>query len=363
MRSLTSRQRLGCCFKHQELDRPGLFLRGVTATSPQHHSYAPLRELALAKGDLKFGWQYGDLIEPMLITRSTQAYSEDFERHIRIEHTPAGDLRATYLAGLKGQPGMPEEYLLKTVADAEKYLSLPLPKVGGDMRSFFELDGEVGDRGIVEVPLGLNPGGFVAALFGSDQFALFSIEERDVLDALMQQRTDHLLHILECLLSQGVGPYFAMLGQEYIAPPLHGPQDFRDFNVQYDRAIADRIHEAGAYLHVHCHGPLCSILEDFVDLGADILHPIEPPPLGDVTAKGAKAILRGRVCIEGNIQIGDMYTESAGAIRTMVTELIEDAFDDQRDLIVCPTASPYVPEMTSRCHDNYEALVDVVTHW
>ena len=363
MKQLTSRERLDRCFKHLEIDRPGLFLRGATATSPPHPSYEALRDLAAAKADLKFHWSYGHLVEPIPTTREIEPYSENFERHIRIEHTPAGDLRATHLSGLKGQPGMPEEHLLKTVEDAEKYLSLPLPNVEGDVSSFFELDRQVGDRGIVEVPLGLNPGGSAADLFGSDRFAVFSVEHRDVLHALMKQRMDHLVHILKFLLRQGVGPYFAILGQEYITPPLHGPRDFYDFNVQYDHPISDLIHEAGGYLHVHCHGPLKDVLPGFVELGADILHPIEPPPLGDVTPEMAKQALRDRVCIEGNIQIGDMYTASAQAIKEMVVSLIEDAFDDHKDLIVCPTASPYVPEMTPQCYENYAALVDVVTDW
>ena len=363
MGSLTSRERLRRCCRHLELDRPGLFLRGVTESSPPHPSYEPLRRLGATYGDQKSHWDYGRLIESHAISRHAEPHSADFERHVKIEHTPAGDLRSSYLAGLKGQPGMPEKHLLKTVGDAERYLSLPRPKIGGDVESFFEADRRAGDRGIVETHLGLNPAGFVAELFGSDRFALFSIEHREVLHALMKQRTEHLAALVQFLAGRGVGPYFAILGQEYVTPPLHGPQDFAEFCVRYDRAIADAVHEAGGFLHVHCHGPLQAVLAAFIDLGADVLHPIEPPPMGDVTAKEAKTVLRGRVCIEGNIQIGDMYTHTADAVRAQVERLIEDAFDDAKGLIVCPTASPYVPEMTPQCYDNYAALVDVVVNW
>ena len=116
-------------------------------------------------------------------------------------------------------------------------------------------------------------------------------------------------------------------------------------------------------MHVHSHGPLKDVLPAFIDLGADILHPLEAPPMGDVTPKMAKEAFRDKVCIEGNIQIGDMYEKRPEEIRAMVTALIEDTFDDRKGLIVCPTASPYVPEMSQQCHDNYAALVDVVTHW
>ncbi len=36
-----------------------------------------------------------------------------------------------------------------------------------------------------------------------------------------------------------------MLGEEYLVPPLHGPEDFDDFNVRYDAPISARIHDAG----------------------------------------------------------------------------------------------------------------------
>lgn len=363
MEVLSSRERLDRCFRHLEVDRPGVYLRGVSETSPAHPSYQPLRHLAMSCCDLKFGWDQDGLLEPQRVTLETLPYSEDFARRVTTLHTPAGDLRCSHLVGLRGQPGLHEEFLLKTVEDAEKYLSLPLPQSSGDVSAFFQALADADDRGIVVTSLGMNPAGFVAELFGSAQFAIFSVEHRDLLYMLMQRRMEAILEHVRFLLGHGVGPYFAIAGQEYVAPPLHGPEDFYDLNVRYDRPIADLIHEAGGSLHVHCHGPLRSVLEGFVSLGADVLHPIEPPPMGNVTAQYARSVFGGHVCIEGNVQIGDMYTKSAEEIRAHVADLITHAFNNHRNLIVCPTASPYVPEMTRQCHENYAALVETVLHW
>jgi Uroporphyrinogen decarboxylase (URO-D) len=363
MKKLTSRERLDRCYRHLEVDRPGLFLRGITAEAPDNPTYRPLRELVLEEADQKVFWSIDHLVAPLKTSRTVEPYSDDFERTITTLHTPAGDLRSSYLAGLKGQPGMPEEHFVKTVEDVETFLSLPKQDIGGEVSTFFEQVEKTGDRGIVEIHLGMNAGGYVAELLGSTAFALFSLHHREALHALARQRTEHLVRIVTFLRDTGVGPYFAILGQEYVAPPLHGPQDFHDFNTQYDRAIADPVHEADGRLHVHCHGPLKEVLGEFVEMGADVLHPIEAPPMCDVTAKMAKDAFRDKVCIEGNVQIGDMYAEGADAIRAMVTELIEDAFDDRKGLIVSPTASPYVPMMTEECFKNYAALIDVVTNW
>ena len=363
MTRLTSRERLDRCYRYQEVDRPGLYLRGARADSPPHPSYKPLRDLAVAKSDLKVSWRYRSPNPAFLIERTVEPVSAEWERCIETLQTPAGLLHGSYLMGLKGQPGMREEHLVKTEEDIEKYLSLPLDEVGGDISSFFDQVAALGDRGIVEVEISPNAAGFVAELLGSEQFALLSVLNRDLIHALLEKRQREILHRLDFLIAQGAGPYFAILGHEYVAPPLHGREDFFAFNVEYDRPIAERIHEAGGLLHVHCHGPLKAVIDGFVDLGADVLHPIEAPPMGDLSAKEAKAALRGRVCIEGNIQIGDMYDQTPENIREQAAALIQDAFGDGKGLILCPTASPFVPEMTPRCLENYAALVDIVTNW
>ena len=77
-----------------------------------------------------------------------------------------GDLESTTLLSLKGEPGLHETFYLKSREDAEKYLSLPEPEIAGDVAGCFEADRALGDRGIVDVGLGMNPGGTVAELFG-----------------------------------------------------------------------------------------------------------------------------------------------------------------------------------------------------
>ncbi len=105
-----------------------------------------------------------------------------------------------------------------------------------------------------------------------------------------------------------------MAGEEYLVPPLHGPTDFCDFNVRYDKPIIDLIHDAGGRVHIHCHGSVKRVMAGFLDMEVDVLHPFEAPPMGDITPAEAKEVIRGRVCYEGNIQIHHMYEHSSGAI-------------------------------------------------
>ena len=148
-----------------------------------------------------------------------------------------------------------------------------------------------------------------------------------------------------------------------MVPPLHGPKDFYDFNVRYDKPIIELIHNAGGRIHIHCHGSIKKILQGFVDMGTDVLHPFEAPPMGDITPSEAKELARGRMCLEGNIQIDRMYEATPEDIAEETELLIQTVFDDHKGLIVSPTASPYIRGRGEECFPQYKAMIDTVINW
>jgi hypothetical protein len=316
-----------------------------------------------AHSDQKKQWDGRSLETPYPLSHALEPYSEDFEKHVTILHTPAGDLRASKRVGLKHQPGLQETYFIKTRKDAEKYLSLPMPERAGDVGSFFPADNELDQRGIMDVSLGFNPAGFVAELCGSETFAIMSITDRDVIDALCQRQMEIILETVKFLLTQRVGPFFSMAGEEYLVPPLHGPKDFFDFNVRYDKPIIDLVHEAGGRMHVHSHGRVKKVMQCFVEMGVDVLHPFEAPPMGDITPAEAKDMARGQLCLEGNIQVHHLYEHTPEQICEETAALMATAFDDRTGLIVCPTASPYIPGKGEDCLGRLRAMIETVHNW
>ena len=146
-------------------------------------------------------------------------------------------------------------------------------------------------------------------------------------------------------------------------PPLHGPRDFDDFNVRYDKPILDLVHETGGRMHIHCHGSIKKVLPGFLAMGTDVLHPFEAPPMGDITPAEAKDMTRGRLCLEGNIQIADLYERTDDQVRQQTEALIAAAFDDHRGLIVCPTASPYLRGQGEQSFPQFQAMIDAVVRW
>jgi len=355
---MTSRERLRRCYWHEELDRPGVYFR--TSYPKDDPTYDPVRAYIEAHTERKITRSAAAFEPPPPVEHRTEPHSEDFDRVVTTLHTPAGDLMATRLESRHGKPGLHETFFIKGRADAETYLSLPLSEPSGDGETVREADRAAGDGGICQIQLGFNPAGHVAELCGSERFALLSVTDRDVLHALCERQMQVLLRRVAFCAAHGLGPYFGMLGEEYVVPPMHGPADFADFNMRYDRPILDAVHEAGGRMHVHCHGRLGAVLGQFVEAGVDVLHPVEPPPLGDITAAAAKEITRGRTTIEGNVQIADLYEASPAAVREQVERLIADAFDDRRGLIVSPSASLYVRGAGAQCMPRVQALVETV---
>jgi len=358
---MNSRERLRRAYFHADMDRPGVYSR--TGFPSDDHTYDRLKAYLRRHSELKVSWSGRQFETPYETHTYTEPHSSNFERRVTTLVTPRGELTSTFLASLHGKPGMQDTYCIKSRDEALAYLSLPMPQLRGDTTSFLSADAAIGERGIVDVTLGLNPAGHVASLCGSETFAVLSVTDRDVLHALCERQMNIILNTVRFLTERGVGAFFSVLGEEYIVPPLHGPKDFADFNVRYDKPIIDAIHNAGGRVHVHCHGPIRRVFGGFIEMGADVLHPFEGPPMGDLTPREAADLANGGLCLEGNIQINRMYEATPSEVYDETRALINDVFARGTALIVSPTASPYVREAGETCFPQYKAMVDAVLQW
>ena len=203
MHQLSSRERLERCYVHQETDRPGVYVRrGWPKDDP---TYERLVRLIDEKTDINLPWSLQTPPGGAQTKSRTEPVSEDWQRQIILMHTPNGILESTRLVSLRHRPGLNETYFIKDERDAEKWLSLPLPQVGGETDSFFKRRESLGDRGILEASIGMNAGGTIAELCGSETFAVLSVTHRDLVHALLERHTGvlevrlkHMLDTMEC---------------------------------------------------------------------------------------------------------------------------------------------------------------------
>jgi hypothetical protein len=367
---MTQRERMMAAFRLEEPDHFPIHVRGVRAWDEQwcesrHDSYEPIIEAVREHGAYEAGSGLGGGLAltayPVETSVEEQEAGDWVIRRTTIQ-TAQGPLTSARKNSTRGLPGLQTEYYVKSLEDLDAILSIPYEPVRPDLSRFDTLEEQIGDRGIVMCALPV-PMHRLAMLTGSDRLAVWSLTERERILGAVEVLLERTLDMLEWAIGQGVGPIYATAGEEFMTPPLAGPRDFREFIVEPGLPVRDRLREAGMLRHIHCHGPLDGVLEEFVTLGADCLHPIEGPPLGDVTFAEAKRRIGDRVCLEGNIQIGDLYHDPTDVLVEKVKRTI-DAGAPGGGFILCPTASPHTAELTPQTVKNYLAMIETaVESW
>jgi hypothetical protein len=355
------KRRLEAAYRHEPMDRPAVYVRAGFPAGDS--TYNELKDFLRNNTAQKKIWSANKLLSPLPVVETVEPFNETHEKKTLCLHTPGGVLKEVSLIGIGGNPSMVTEHFLKGPEDALAYLSLPARIPSGNTDDFFMREQEPGDTGIVDCSLGFNPAGTAAALFGSETFALMSVTRRELLHRLMRRRTEVILAVIDFAFKAGAGEFWSMAGEEYVVPPLHGPDDFDDFNARYDRVIINRLRERDHHMHIHCHGSVKKVINRVAEIGTAVFHPFEAPPSGDITPKEAKQASRSRMTLEGNIQISSMYNGTPREIYEETQNLIHDTFDDGTGLIVCPSASPYIPGRGIDCLEQFKAMTDAAVNW
>jgi len=352
-------------YRREEPDRVPIRVWGVVpGMNVVHPSYQPAIDAVLAKTDIVAGWampagMFMSATDAVPVhTEERASPHEHFVERMTTYETPAGPLASGYLHSKDGRPGYCSKHLIETPEDARRFLSIPYEPIRKDCSGFFRLQEEIGDRGIVMCRTGGHPMYNINRHMHSQTFALWSIEERDLLrelmDAMFQRCRDYLKHEIE----QGCGPVFGYVGPELCIPPLQSVRDFHEFVVDYDKRLIDLVHNAGGYVWCHCHGRMGPVLEGFVEMGVDCLNPLEPPPMGDLSLAQVRERIGHKMCLEGNIEKGDLYEDTPDVMRARVRRAMREAAPGG-GFILCPTSGLQEwPVCTDTVRDNFMAFIE-----
>jgi uroporphyrinogen decarboxylase len=97
--------------------------------------------------------------------------------------------------------------------------------------------------------------------------------------------------------------------QRFIAPPI--------------RTLAEQAHRNGVKFMFHSCGAVRELIPDLIELGVDILNPIQPAAVG-MEPEGLKRGFGGRLCFHGGIDIQYLLPlESAEAVRKEVRRRVK----------------------------------------
>ncbi|MBL7006609.1 MAG: hypothetical protein ISR78_05985, partial [Spirochaetia bacterium] len=179
------------------------------------------------------------------------------------------------------------EHVCKTPEDAKILLSLPWegePAAAGD---FFDHQTALGERGLMWVTVP-SPIQVVCRLFDPNEFLILTRMDPSLIDQLMERAAERIYRNLLELLELGVGPIIRFGGAEHATPPLMSPADFDWLVVQFDTPLVNLCKKYEKMVAYHCHGKITYALHRLIEMGVDMIDPVETVPDGDMTLKEAK---------------------------------------------------------------------------
>lgn len=342
MRAMTGRERLETIFKGGVPDRPAVKLWGCdSARRPRHIAFEPIRDLGLRTTDLMasagspFSLYAGRKAGEVTSSVRRPGETAEWLEQVTTLRTPLGDLEEVFLVSTGSRPGYHKTYFLKEPGDIRKLLSLPYEPFAVSAKDWQRRTAEVGERGIAMFGLDHAMYG-LQRLIGSENFALWSWEAEDLMMEAMQCFATRILDHTRKALAAGVRGVYGWVGPELCIPPLMSPAHFDRYVTALDKPLIDLIHERGGWVWVHCHGRMGPVLERFARMGVDVLNPIEPPPMGDMSLPEAFATVGDRLGLEGNLETHDLMTGTPESLRPRIAAAL--AAGRGRRFILCPSS-------------------------
>jgi uroporphyrinogen decarboxylase len=186
-------------------------------------------------------------------------------------------------------------------------------------------------------------------LMGLDDFCIALIEQPERVQALLRRIADYQIGIVRRYLALGAEVIRALDdygGQQSL---LLGPRHWRRFIKPELARIIDAAKRGGALFWLHSCGHVMEILPDLVEIGVDVLDPIQVRANDQAEAKRRYG---DRLCIMGGIDTQQLITLGAPeAIRAEVKARI-DLLGPGGGFILAPDTLVPVPE------ENYRAYLE-----
>lgn len=164
-----------------------------------------------------------------------------------------------------------------------------------------------------------------------------------LIERIMRFRIEHLKRILAAVKGRAD---ILQLADDYGTQNglIMSPAMWRTFFAPHLKTMADMAHDAGLRVFLHCDGAIRGIIPDLIELGIDILNPIQPGATGMEPA-GLKRDFGDRLCFHGAIDT--QTTLPFGTREDVIAEVREriDTLGRGGGYILAPvhTVEPDVP--------------------
>ena len=294
------------------------------------------------------------VIPPQTIHQTSVGYDRDFRIEKYAIATPKGDLTFT----VKFQKDVSTQWIteepIKETEDLRKIMSIPWSRPELDLSSYRTEVQRLGNDGVTMMQID-TPVVTVSGMMNFQDYLMLTITDTGLLRELCDMAYERISTIVDSCLDAGMGPIYRFNGSEQSTPPMNSVTTYEQFIYEYERRLVDQVHKRGALAAVHCHGHVREILPYIVQMGVDMLDPIEAPPSGNVEFTEACRIAGNHVALAGNIQLRDLQSLAPKEIAAQVDALL-DAAEGYR-FILDTSASP-ITTIDERTRENYLAMIN-----
>ena len=255
------------------------------------------------------------------------------------------------------------EHLLKNMDDLRAYMELPDDafdeKVCID--NLLKEDQELGERGIVMVDTE-DPICVAASLFSMENYSVIALTEQKAFHKLLEKLSRHIYVRTEKTARAFPGHLWRIYGAESAGEPYLPPYLFKEYVVRYTGPMVETIHKYGGFARIHCHGRMRAILDYILEMKADAIDPVEPPPQGDVELEYVRGKYGRNLVLFGNIEVADIENTEPSRFEKIVEKALKDGTSGSgRGFVLMPSAAPYGRTITPTTMANYETMVRLTT--
>jgi uroporphyrinogen decarboxylase len=136
-------------------------------------------------------------------------------------------------------------------------------------------------------------------LMGFNNFATKLIMDEQLVSDIFHKVAQIQLNLLDKIFDiPYVGAVWIVDDLAFGTGPIISPQAYRDHVFPWYKKIAKKCHENDVLLFQHSDGDLNSLMEDIIDIGSDLLHPIDPTCM---SFKKTKEEYGDRLAFAGNV--------------------------------------------------------------
>ena len=254
------------------------------------------------------------------------------------------------------------KHLVETRQDVERILTLPWlppdrnPALAAWMTELHQK--AIGAQGAFFRIAFLGPLGILAGSLNPADFAILALEEeatvRRFLDVCLERQYAYLDYILPRI---SVPVIMNIGGAEYAIPPLMPPASFGRWIAPYDGRLIQLMHRHGKLVYYHSHGKVRQFLRQFIDMGADGIHPLEPVgTTGDCDLTEVKREFGRELCLVGNVQYDDLVRSTPLEVERIVRDTLR-AGRAGGGFILSPSCTPYHDPMPRAVEENIMTFI------